>query len=99
MQRRVGRSDDQKLTAGTVAHLRDGIGLGQRGECEQSSDLRRRSFRLGGPAAGLAYVDEADRLRASALFSDVAEKPRLLRARDDDVAGCVIGECAELLLA
>ena len=52
----------------------------------QRGDLRRGARGFAGPAAVFADVDEADRLRPAALLRDVAEQPRFLRARDDEVA-------------
>src|SRR5262249_17660984 len=62
-------------------------------------DLRRRELRFARPACVLADVDEADRLSAAALFRDVAQELRLLRAGDDHVATDALRIRGELLLA
>ena len=98
-ERRIRGTHDQRLAFGAIADARHRIGIGQRRLREQRRELGRRTARLGRPAARLAQVDEADRLRACRFARDVGEQARLLRARDDHVTGRVLGETGELLLA
>ena len=99
VERRLGGTDDQHAAFGAIRHARHRRGLGQSAKREQRGDLRRGRLGFGRPAAGLADVDEPDRLRLAAFLRDLAEQPRLLRARDDDIAGGPARERGELLLA
>ena len=76
-----------------------GSGSGSAASASSAAIFGVAAARLGRPAAGLADVDEADRLRVPALLRDVAEELRLLRAGDDDVAGRARRRRRELLLA
>ena len=98
-QDRTGGADDEQLAFGLERDARNRRGLRQCGGGKQGRDLGRRQMRLRRPARRLADIDKANRLRLSGVVGNVAQETRFLRARDQHVARCALGERTQLLLA
>src|ERR1700682_5945952 len=98
-QRSRGGTDNQQLSARLEADTRHRLRIGQRGGGDQGGDLGWGGWRLAAPSRALANIDEAYRLRLAGVVGDVAEEPRLLGARDKDVAARAVGKSRQLLLA
>jgi hypothetical protein len=92
-------TDDQQLSARLETDARHRLRIGQHGGGDEGRDLGHRSRRLARPSSALANIDETYRLRLAGIVGDVAEQPRLLSARDKNVAARAIGKGCQLLLA